>query len=149
MVTFQRFVYISYICCLSIGCNKESIPKRYSFLQVKFIDDLYPISIEQIDALWTPAQKTATLTANSYRLERFRLYLNALSDTGYYPRPNIHNIYFTDGLNFDADSLNSGYIHINYLDSNTVSGDFQVSLHDDFNGSENKIIIGNFGINVQ
>ncbi|HEX6426516.1 MAG TPA: hypothetical protein VF008_02475 [Niastella sp.] len=115
---------------------------------MRFEYDIYPIEMENVTGEWNMNMQTAMLTAYSYHYERFRLQLNALHDTGYYPNPTINNIYFTDGLDFDPVALNSGYIHISHLDSIMVAGDFRISLHDEFNGSENKSIVGNFGINV-
>lgn len=148
MGILSKLAYTAIFYGVCISCNKDTGIKPYSFIHVRFDYDIYPIEMENIRGAWNLNEQTATLSAYSYRNERFRLQLTSLNDTGYYPNPAINNIYFTDGLNFDPIALNSGYIHINHLDSNMVTGDFRISLHDEFNGSENKSIIGDFGINI-
>ena len=53
------------------------------------------------------------------------------------------------GLDFDPIAVTLGFIYINHLDYNMVTGDFHISLDDAFNGSKDKSIIGDFGINFQ
>jgi hypothetical protein len=43
--------------------------------------------------------------------------------------------------------LTGGFIRIIGIDTLSIKGEFQVSLADGYNGAENKIIIGSFGIN--
>ena len=148
MGTISKVIYAALCCGMCVSCNKTVGTKPYSFVHVKFEYDEYPIEMEEVTGDWNPNEQIAMLTAYSYRNERFRLHLTSLHDTGYYPNPTINKIYFTDGLDFDPVALNSGYIHINHLDSNIVTGDFKISLHDEFNGSEDKCIVGDFGINI-
>jgi hypothetical protein len=147
MITLHRVICLCIVLLFLFGCNKDSLIKESSFLNVRFDYDIYPINIKELNSTWSLHDQTADMIANGYRFERFRLHLNAVKDTGYFASPTINNIFFTDGLDFDPDSVNSGFIHISQLDSNKIRGDFRISLHDDFNGSENKIIIGKFRIN--
>ena len=147
MITILRLVAIVFLYSLCVSCKRGLSIKTWSYVNVRFYEDEYPIGMEEVTGEWKINDHVATLTANGYRHQRFWLTLAALQDTGYYPNPGINNIYFTDGLNFDPVSLNSGYIHISHLDQGMLKGNFQVSLHDEYNGSENRIIIGDFGIN--
>lgn len=131
------------------SCNKERNVNPYTFVFVKFIEDEDFIFIETADGNWDSNTKLAQLTATGYNNERFRLSLPSLTDTGNYPAPSITNISFSNGVNFVPFKLNSGFIHVSSIDSLSVRGDFQVSLASDFNGSVNRTIIGNFGINVR
>jgi hypothetical protein len=147
MVTFQRLINLLTVILFIVGCSKDASMREHSFLQVRFEDDMYPIDIEEMNATWSLHNQTAEMLATGYRFERFRLHLSAVHDTGNVVNPGIENIFFTDGLDFVPDSVNAGFIHISQLDSNRISGDFKVSMHDDFNGSENKIVVGQFRIN--
>jgi hypothetical protein len=147
MITLHRVICLLIVILFLFGCNKDSLIKEYSFLNVRFDYDIYPINVKELNSNWNLHDHTAHMIVSGYRFERFRLHMDAVNDTGYFAKPTIDNIYFTDELDFDPDSVNSGFIHINQLDSNKIRGDFKISLHDDFNGSENKIIIGEFRIN--
>jgi hypothetical protein len=147
MITLDRLICSLTVILLLFGCNKDSLIKEDSFLQVRFDYDIYPIDIKELNSTWNLHNQTADIAASGYRFERFRLHMDTVKDTGYFANPTIDNIYLTDGLDFDPNSVNSGFIHISQLDSNKIRGDFKISLHDDFNGSENKIIIGEFRIN--
>ena len=143
-----RYILALGVCLVCTCCNKDDSIKRYSYLQVRFEYDVYPIPIERINGSWNYNSHTAELTATGYKNERFRLQLHAVVDTGNVQSPSISDIFFTDGLDFVPDSVNRGYVHIAYLDTTMISGDFKVSFHDDFNGTENKIVVGKFGINI-
>jgi hypothetical protein len=132
-----------------ISCKKDAVIKPYSFVAVKFVGDEDYVFIETTEGGWDKNQKLAQLNATGYKNERFSLNLTNLTDTGNYPNPSITNITYTDGLDFQPFKLNDGYIHISYLDSLSVRGDFSVSLEDNFNGAEIRRVIGNFGINVR
>jgi hypothetical protein len=146
MITIRRLIYLLIGIPFLFSCNKDSLIKVNSFLNVRFDYDIYSISIKELNSTWSLHDQTAEIIASGYGFERFRLHIDALQDTGYFTNLSIDNIYFTDGLDFDPRSVNSGFIHISQLDSNKIRGDFKVSLHDEFNGAENKIIIGEFGI---
>lgn len=44
--------------------------------------------------------------------------------------------------------LLGGYIHVAYIDSLTVYGDFKVILEDEFNGAQIRTVVGGFAINI-
>ncbi|MBX9732608.1 MAG: hypothetical protein K2X37_00990 [Chitinophagaceae bacterium] len=131
-----------------ISCKKEGTTKPYSFVSVKFIEDEDYIFIETTEGSWNNNQKIAMLNATGYKNERFGLYLTNLRDTGNYLNPSINNISFTDGVDFIPFKLNSGFIHISYIDTLTIRGDFRVTFKDNFNGAEIRTIIGGFAINT-
>ena len=122
--------------------------RPYSVVNVKFIEDEDYVFIELTDGSWDKNVKLAQLNATGYKNERFGLYLENLIDTGYYPNPSIRNIFFTDGMDFLPFRLHSGFIHVSYIDSLSVRGDFKVTLEDDFNGAQIRTIVGGFGINI-
>jgi hypothetical protein len=131
-----------------ISCKKDGTVKPYSFVSVKFIEDEDYIFIETTEGSWDKSQKIAMLNATGYKNERFGLYLANLTDTGNYLNPSINNISFTDGVDFVPFKLNGGFIHISYIDTLTVRGNFRVILEDNFNGTEIRTIIGGFAINT-
>jgi len=133
---------------IGISCKKDETVRPYSILSVKFIEDEEYIFIKSVDGSWDKGVKLAQLSASGYKSEWFGLYLPHLSDTGYYPNPTISNIYYFDGLDFMPFKLTGGFIHVSYIDSVTVRGDFKVSFEDDFNGAENRTVLGGFGINI-
>jgi hypothetical protein len=131
-----------------ISCKKDGTVKPYSFVSVKFIEDEDYVFIETTEGSWDKNKKLAELNATGYKNERLSLYLPNLSDTGIYPNPTIKNITYTDGLDFRPFKLNAGFIHIDFIDSLSVRGDFKVLLEDDFNGAETRTVVGSFGINT-
>lgn len=141
-----RIIALLFFCT---SCKKEGVLKPYSTVSVKFIEDEDYVFIETTEGNWDKTQKLAMLNAAGYKHERFSLFLPVLNDTGYYPNPTIKNIFFTDGLDFIPFILNSGFIHVSFIDTLTVKGDFRVLLEDNFNGAEIRTIIGNFAINIQ
>lgn len=143
----QRMAIILFIISC-ISCKKDSVLRPYSVVNVKFIEDEEYVFMETVEGSYDKDLKLAQLNATGYKLERFGLYLNDLTDTGYYSNPSIRNISFTNGLDFLPYRLNSGYIHIIQIDSFSVRGDFKVTLEDDFNGAEIRTIVGGFGINI-
>lgn len=122
--------------------------RPYSIVNVKFIEDEDYVFIEITEGSWDNNFKLAQLNATGYKNERFGLYLENLVDTGYYPNPSIRNISYDDGIDFLPFKLDGGYIHISYIDTLTVRGDFKVTLEDDFNGAQIRTIVGSFGINI-
>lgn len=142
----KLFIILLLLSCIS--CKKDSIIKTYSIVSVKFIEDEEYVFIELTEGSWDNNQKLAQLNATGYKNERFGLYLDNLIDTGYYPNLSIRNISYTDGMDFLPFKLNGGYIHISYIDTLTVRGDFKVTLEDNFNGAEIRTIVGGFGINI-
>lgn len=143
----QRLVTIL-LMLYCISCSKESVIKPYSVVNVKFIEDEDYVFIEITEGSWDKNVKLAQLNATGYKNERFGLYLENLIDTGYYPNPSIRNISYTDGMDFLPFKLDGGYIHISYIDTLTVRGDFKVTLEDNFNGADIRTIVGGFGINI-
>ena len=132
----------------SISCKKDKSVQPYSFVAVKFIEDDDYVFIETATGSWDRNVKLAQLNAIGYKNERFGIYLDNLVDTGNYTNPTIRNISYTDGLDFIPFKLGSGYIHISYIDSSMVRGDFNVTLEDNFNGAEIRTVVGGFGINI-
>ena len=143
---FKLPIIALFLSCIS--CTKDEIPKPYSFVLVKFIESEDYVFIETTEGSWNNNQKLAILNAAGYKFERFSLSLPNLTDTGNYPNPAIKNIFFTDGLDFIPFKLNNGFIHISYIDTLTVKGDFKVTLEDDFNGAETRTVVGEFAINT-
>ena len=131
-----------------ISCKKDGIVKPYSFVSIKFIEDDDYVFIETTEGSWNTNKKLVQLNATGYKNERFGLYLPSLTDTGNYPNPSVTNITYTDGLDFQPFKLKAGFIHISYIDSLSVRGDFNVSLEDNFDGAETRTIVGGFGINI-
>jgi glycine cleavage system H protein len=131
-----------------ISCKKEGVVKPYTVVSVKFIGDEDSVFIELTEGSWDNNLKQAQLNATGYKNERFSLYLVNLIDTGYYPTPSIRNISYTDGMDFLLLKLDGGYIHISYIDTLTVRGDFKVTLEDNFNGADIMAIVGGFDINI-
>lgn len=121
--------------------------RPHSIVSAKFIVDEDFIFMETTEGSWDKIPKQAQLNATGYKNERFGLYLDNLTDTGFYPNPAIRNISYTDGLDFIPFKLNGGFIRISYIDSLTVRGDFKVTLEDNFNGAEIRTVVGGFGIN--
>lgn len=101
---------------------------------------------ESVAGTWNNSAGKVTLDASSYYFDHCTLYLLSIIDTGFVPDIDVTNFYYTDGLDFLPDTLTSGYIRITYLDTSTISGEFRVSFDDDFNGAENKTVIGGFTI---
>ena len=122
--------------------------KPYSFVAVKFVEDEDYVFIETTRGNWDKNKKLAQLNATGYKNERFSLNLLNLTDTGNYPNPSIININYNDGLDFQPFKLKAGFIHINFVDSISVRGDFKVLLEDDFNGAETRTVVGGFAINI-
>jgi hypothetical protein len=131
-----------------ISCKKDVVVKPYSFVEVKFIEDEDYVFIETTEGSWAKDQKLAQVLAIGYKNERFSLNLPNLIDTGNYPNPSIINITYNDGLDFQPFKLKSGFIHISFIDSLSVRGDFNVSLEDDFNGADTRTVVGGFGISI-
>jgi hypothetical protein len=131
-----------------ISCKKDAVVKPYSFVSVKFIEDEDYVFVETTEGNWDKNKKLAQLSATGYKNERFSLNLPNLTDTGNYPNPSIININYNDGLDFQPFKLKTGFIHIDFIDSLSVRGDFKVSLEDDFNGAESRTVVGGFGINI-
>ena len=142
----KLFIILLLLSCIS--CKKEGTVKPYSIVSVKFIEDEDYVFIETTEGSWDKIQKIAQLNATGYKNERFGLYLDNLLDTGYYPNPSIRNISYTDGYDFVPFKLNGGFIHISYIDSLIVKGDFKVTLEDNFNGAEIRTIIGTFFVTI-
>lgn len=143
----QKFLIIL-LTVAFISCKKDAVVKPYSFVSVKFIDDEDYIFIETTEGSWDRNIKWAQLNATGYKNERFTLNLPNLTDTGDYPNPSIQNISYNDGFDFQPFKLKAGFIHISFIDSPSVRGDFRVSLEDDFNGAETRTVVGNFVINT-
>lgn len=131
-----------------VSCKKDGTVKPYSFVSIKFIDDEDYVFIETTEGSWDKNNKLAQLNATGYKNERFTLNLPNLTDTGNYLNPSISNISYSDGLDFQPFKVKNGFIHISFIDSVSVRGDFRVSLEDDFNSAEMKTIVGGFGINT-
>lgn len=127
------------------SCNKEVI-KPYSFVNVRYLENEDYIYMETVEG--SMENNVAQLHGSGYNHEQFYLYLPSLKDTGNYANPTINNISFSDGLDFNANKFRDGFIHIGYIDSATVSGNFRVALDDDYNGAETRVIVGSFGINI-
>ncbi|GAB2832228.1 hypothetical protein [Ferruginibacter profundus] len=130
-----------------VSCKKADRTAPYSFVHVKFTEDEDYTFMETTDGAWNKNSKIAQLTATGYKNERFKLFLANLTDTGYYPGLSAANIFYTDGADFISFRLNSGFIHVGYIDSISVKGNFQVSLASNFNSYVNRTITGDFGIN--
>jgi hypothetical protein len=129
------------------SCKQDYSFKPYSIVSIKFVGDESDIPMETINSKWSYSLKVAEITATGYKFEQFQLYLPNVTDTGDYTNLSINNISFTDGVDFVPHKFQYGFIHINYIDSISVSGYFKVSLEDDFNGVETRAIEGAFGIN--
>jgi hypothetical protein len=142
----KKLAVIIMLTCFA-SCKKAEKTTLYSFVQVKYIENEDYVLIETTEGDWNRNTKIARLTATGYNNERFNLLLPQLTDTGYYPAPAASNISYADGANFMSYKFNNGFIYISYIDSLSVMGKFQVSLASDFNGNQNRIIVGNFGIN--
>ena len=128
------------------GCTKDGEHRPYSLLNVRFLGDEEDIRMETVQGDWSFTNHTATITATGYKFESFFLHLPQVVSTGIYPNISIDNISLSDGLDFLPLRLTGGSITITYLDSVTVRGEFRVSLEDEFNGAENRTIIGGFSI---
>jgi len=110
------------------------------------LGDEEDIRMETVQGDWNFVSHTATITATGYKFESFFLNLPQIVNTGAYPNISIDNISLSDGLDFLPLRLTSGVITITHFDSVTVKGEFRVSLEDEFNGAENRTIVGGFSI---
>ncbi|MGC4057709.1 MAG: hypothetical protein QM743_06230 [Chitinophagaceae bacterium] len=107
--------------------------------------------MQTINGNFDPMTRTATLQADGYHNEHFNLYLPNVTDTGTYKSPSIHNIALsetTDYYDFYPDSLVSGKIIISTIDSQSITGTFEVALSSSFNGAQTRVVVGGFEINV-
>ncbi len=140
---------VCYILIILIigACKQDYSFKPYSIVSVKFVGDESDIPMETINSKWFYSTKVVEIMASGYRFEQFQLYLPNVIETGNYSNIKINNISFTDGVDFVPYKLQSGFIHINHIDSVSVSGYFKISLEDDFNGAETRDIEGAFSIN--
>jgi hypothetical protein len=116
------------------NCSKDGIFKPYSVLNIRMEGYEEDIRWESVAGTWNKSTGKVTLDASSYYFDHCTLYLLGIIDTGFVPNIGVTNFYYTDGLDFLPDTLTSGYIRITYLDTSTISGEFRVSLGDDFNG---------------
>ncbi|MBC6490406.1 hypothetical protein ACFSQD_08785 [Flavihumibacter stibioxidans] len=105
--------------------------------------------METVEGNWDINTKVANLTGVGYQNQRFLLYLPNLRDTGFYPNPTISNCSYNDGIDFMPFKITGGFIRIARFDSVSVSGNFQISMQDDFNGAVIRTVVGEFGINTQ
>ncbi|MCA0398826.1 MAG: hypothetical protein LCH51_15605 [Bacteroidetes bacterium] len=129
------------------NCSKDDIFKPYSILNLRIEGYEEDLRWESVAGTWNKSTGKITLDASSYFFDHCTIYLLNIIDTGFVPNIDVTNFYYTDGLDFLPDTLTSGYIRITYFDTSIVSGEFRVSLGDDFNGVENKAVFGGFTIN--
>ena len=141
------------ICCcafaLIASCKKDATRKPYTYINVRFVEHDEYIFMETVEGNWDINTKVANLTGVGYQFQRFLLYLPNLRDTGFFPNPTISNFSYNDGFDFMPFKVTGGFIRITQLDSVSVSGHFQITMQDDFNGAEIRTVIGEFGINKQ
>ncbi len=143
----SKYSFLLLFCCIwFISCNKDRSANLASSVSVKFIEDPYPVSIQDVQSAWDPASGTGYLTADGFSHNRFMLSLQNVHDTGNIKLPGIKNIFYTDGLNFSPDSLYDGYIHVASVADDHVNGNFRVALQDHYNGSEMRVLEGSFMI---
>lgn len=128
------------------ACTKEGEHRPYTLLNVKFLGDEEDIRMETVQGDWNFINHTATITATGYKFESFFLNLPQVLNTGIYQNISIDNISLSDGLDFLPLRLTDGSITITYLDSVTLRAEFRISLEDEFNGAENRTIVGGFSI---
>ncbi len=131
---------------LCLSCSKDHTVNLQSGVTVKFLEDVYPVPIEQTDAQWDSQSGKATMVAQGYSHNAFVLSLDNVHDTGLIVHPTIKNIYYTDGLDFVPDSLHDGYIRIATISDKSITGEFRVALDDQFNGAETRVVVGGFSI---
>lgn len=130
---------------LLTSCSNEVVPLP-SLIAVKFIGNEDFVAMERIEGGWSKRDRVAELQAYGYQFEHFRLFLSNVQDTGYYPKPTIQNISYSDGLDFAPFKVLGGYIRITQLDSSRIGGHFEIYLEDNFNGYDSRGIVGSFGI---
>ncbi len=143
----MRVVCYILIILITGSCKQDYAFKPYSIISVKFVGDEADIPMETINSKWSYNTKVIETTASGYKFEQFQLYLSNVTHIGNYQNLTLNNISLTDGVDFVPYKLQSGFIHINHIDSVSVSGYFRISLEDDFNGAETREIEGAFGIN--
>jgi hypothetical protein len=131
------------------ACKKTDVIPPHSYVLVKFAEDEEYVMMETTEGHWDSHLKTCSLHATGYKFERFSLLLTNLIDTGYYLHPSVKNLFFTQTTDFIPTKFTSGSIHLSFMDSSSVKGDFQVVLEDSAQGGRQKAITGNFGINIR
>ena len=147
MDKLHRLIYALTLICFLCHCRKQAPIKDGSFLDIVPEDEIYPVNFEKMYTTWNYQDHLATIQADGYHFEHFRLHLENVPDTGFYLNPGIQTISFSEGPDFIPDQTNQGFIHISRMDAGSISGDFIISLHNDFNEVENKTIRGKFRIN--
>jgi hypothetical protein len=139
---------LSYLFLLFVfaACKKEGAGPQASYVSVRFQEEEDYVMMEIVEGSWDNKSGTATLNATGYHFEQFRLSLPHVSDTGNYKNPCGDNIFFTKSADFLPSKLDSGDIHISYVDEYFVKGDFTVLLEDSIHGQIKRMATGNFGI---
>jgi hypothetical protein len=146
MTTSKKAIFIclfsGIILLTGLSCGKTSSTPA-SLLNIKQEGDQDYLPVENITGSWD--KETASLCCTGTKLETFRLKLIKPSP-GIYPEPGINNFYFSDGVDFKPIVLESGSINIISVSEQEVRGEFNVVLHDEFNGAESRTFSGYFSI---
>ena len=137
------------VLIMASACSKQGTGPMASYVSVKFQEEDEYVMMENVEGNWDRKSGNAMLNAMGYHFEQFRLSLPHLLDTGNYKNADGDNIFFSKSTDFIPTKLDSGDIHISYIDESLVKGDFTVLLEDSIHGQKKRMVVGNFGIYKQ
>lgn len=146
LINRKGFFIYSFLLLSLAACRKAGNVKPHSYVYVRVGNSDEYSYMEDVEGRMKGGM--AELHSNGYYNEQFSLRLPNIKDTGDFSSPGLDNIYFSNGDDFYPVRFVHGNIHISYVDSVTVLGDFSVVLEDEYNGPDTKTVTGSFGINV-